>query len=119
MGQIVLIGDDNVSTAKWPIGIVLEIFSGPDNIVRVATVKTNTGEYKRNVRLLAPLPLHHDNESEIQVDKDATALPEEISMRTQDCREEADPPPRATGSSWGGRLRPKAGRKWSWLKRNR
>uniref|UniRef100_A0A182FNE1 DUF5641 domain-containing protein n=1 Tax=Anopheles albimanus TaxID=7167 RepID=A0A182FNE1_ANOAL len=56
-GQIVLIGDDNVPVSRWPLGIVIRIYPGPDGAIRVADVKTGSGIYRRNVRLLAPLPI--------------------------------------------------------------
>uniref|UniRef100_A0A182S0B5 DUF5641 domain-containing protein n=1 Tax=Anopheles funestus TaxID=62324 RepID=A0A182S0B5_ANOFN len=56
-GQIVLIGDDNMPTAKWPMGVVKQTFPSADGLVRVALVKVNNNYYKRNVRVLAPLPI--------------------------------------------------------------
>ncbi|XP_062557014.1 uncharacterized protein LOC134221856 [Armigeres subalbatus] len=57
VGQVVLIGDDNNPVAKWPMGIVINTHPGSDGVVRVATVRVGTSIYKRNVRLLAPLPI--------------------------------------------------------------
>ncbi|XP_049300463.1 uncharacterized protein LOC125774090 [Anopheles funestus] len=56
-GQIVLIGDDNMPTAKWPTGVVKQTFPSADGLVRVALVKVKNNYYKRNVRLLAPSPI--------------------------------------------------------------
>lgn len=58
---LVLIKEDNSPPLCWPLGRVVEIHSGSDNIVRVVTVKTATGCYKRNVRSLAILPIESDN----------------------------------------------------------
>uniref|UniRef100_A0A182FC45 Uncharacterized protein n=1 Tax=Anopheles albimanus TaxID=7167 RepID=A0A182FC45_ANOAL len=52
-GQIVLIGDDNLPVSRWPLGIIVQVHSGPDGAIRVANVKTSSGVYRRNVRLLS------------------------------------------------------------------
>ena len=44
---------------KWPIGRVINIHPGTDGLIRVATVKTASGEYIRPVVKLAKLPLCH------------------------------------------------------------
>lgn len=56
VGTIVLIRDENLPPLKWSIGRVIEVHSGSDKQVRVATVKTARGEFKRAVRTLCPLP---------------------------------------------------------------
>lgn len=68
VGEIVLIGDDHVPMANWPMGVVTEVFKGPDDVVRVATIRTATGIYKRNVRVLAPLPIAAEKQSEEAAD---------------------------------------------------
>lgn len=128
VGEIVLIGDDHVPKANWPMGVVTEVFKGPDDVVRVATIRTSTGIYKRNVRVLAPLPI----KAEIPADEhpDDISQPEETPEDMPDtavptssrevihpqCNEaEEDDPPRASETVWDGRLRPKGGRKWKGL----
>ena len=54
---IVLIKEKNVPCMRWPLGRVLEVHPGDDGVVRTATIKTSTGEYKRCVRQLCPLPI--------------------------------------------------------------
>uniref|UniRef100_A0A182N075 CCHC-type domain-containing protein n=1 Tax=Anopheles dirus TaxID=7168 RepID=A0A182N075_9DIPT len=53
--QIVLIGDDNLPVGRWPMGLVVKTYVGLDGMVCVADVRTCSGTYTRNVRLLAPL----------------------------------------------------------------
>ncbi|XP_018395620.1 PREDICTED: uncharacterized protein LOC108774103 [Cyphomyrmex costatus] len=53
VGDLVLIKEDNSPPLNWPMGRVLETHPGKDNIIRVVTIKTITGVYKRNVRSLA------------------------------------------------------------------
>ncbi|XP_036145632.1 uncharacterized protein LOC118646569 [Monomorium pharaonis] len=56
-GILVLIKDDNTAPLQWSMGRIVAVHPGDDNIVRVVTVKTQNGTYKRNVRALAPLPI--------------------------------------------------------------
>ncbi|KYN28165.1 Epidermal retinol dehydrogenase 2 [Trachymyrmex cornetzi] len=55
--HLVLIKEDNSPPLSWPIGRVLKIHPGKDNIICVVTIKTIAGVYKRNVRSLAILPI--------------------------------------------------------------
>ena len=42
-----MVVDKNLSCANQPIGIIAEILSGSDNVIRVAEVKTSQGVYIR------------------------------------------------------------------------
>ena len=42
VGDLVVIPDKNLSRANWPLGTIIEIFSGSD-VIRVAKVKTSQG----------------------------------------------------------------------------
>ena len=69
-GDMVIIKEDNLPPMKWPLGRVLNVFSGDDGAVRVAEIKTPTGVFKRAIHRLAPLfPEDHDNAI---IDKDTT-----------------------------------------------
>ncbi|KAJ8980855.1 hypothetical protein NQ317_008914 [Molorchus minor] len=46
----------NTPPLHWPLGIITEAFSGKDGQVRVVSVKTKTGIYKRPVVKVCPLP---------------------------------------------------------------
>jgi len=56
IGSIVLIRDDNLPPLQWSIGRITNTIQGSDGQVRVATVKTVRGDFKRAVRCLCPLP---------------------------------------------------------------
>ena len=59
MGDLVIIHQDNLVPGKWPMARVSEVHPGKDGIVRVASVKTSSGTYKRPVSKIA-LILPHD-----------------------------------------------------------
>ncbi|XP_011858078.1 PREDICTED: uncharacterized protein LOC105555663 [Vollenhovia emeryi] len=54
---LVLLMEDNTPPLRWPMGRVVETHPGADGQIRVATVKTQTGCFKRSVRKMCPLPL--------------------------------------------------------------
>ena len=56
VGSLVTIKDDNLPPRHWCLGRITEVHPGEDNIIRVATVKTSNGIYRRSVRQLCPLP---------------------------------------------------------------
>ena len=57
LDTMVLISEDNTPPGQWLLGRVEELHPGKDGAVRVATVRTKTGLFKRNVHKLCPLPL--------------------------------------------------------------
>jgi len=61
IGTVVLIRDDNLPPLQWSIGRVIDTHFGTDDNVRVATVRTSRGEFKRAVRNLCPLPFNGNN----------------------------------------------------------
>lgn len=57
VGDLVLVKEDNLPPLKWRLGRVTQLFPGKDNIVRVVSLKTATGEFKRNATKLCVLPI--------------------------------------------------------------
>lgn len=57
LGSLVLIVNELCSPLKWSLGRVVQLHPGTDGICRVVTVRTSTGEYKRPVVKLCPLPM--------------------------------------------------------------
>ncbi len=55
VGDIVILKEDNLFPTKWPLARVSEVYYGKDGLVRVATVMTAKGTYKRPVTKLVPL----------------------------------------------------------------
>lgn len=57
VGNIVLIKDERLPPLKWLLGKILDVHPGSDGLVRVCTVKTINGIYKRPVVKLSLLPI--------------------------------------------------------------
>ena len=49
VGDVVVLREDNVIPTKWPLARVVAVHAGHDGLVRVVTVKTTTGTYRRPV----------------------------------------------------------------------
>lgn len=57
IGDLVLLRDENTPPTQWPMGRVLEVHPGDDGVVRVVSLKTPTGIYKRPAVKMVPLLL--------------------------------------------------------------
>lgn len=49
VGDVVIIREDNMAPVQWPMGRIVTVHQGDDDLVRVVTVKTSTGTYRRPV----------------------------------------------------------------------
>lgn len=58
VNDLVIIKEDNMPPLKWKLGRVLEVFPGLDQRVRVVTLKTATGTFKRPIHKLSVLPIN-------------------------------------------------------------
>jgi len=56
VGQLVMMKEDEILPWKWTLARIIEEHPGKDGIVRVVTVKTAKGNYKRPVVKMAPIP---------------------------------------------------------------
>ena len=54
--DIVIMKEDNLIPAQWPLGRVVAIHQGQDQLVRVVSVKTSAGTYRRPVHKVVLLP---------------------------------------------------------------
>lgn len=57
INDLVLIRDDRLPPNEWLLGRVIEIHPGADGLVRVTTLRTKNGSYKRSVSKLCRLPI--------------------------------------------------------------
>ena len=55
IGDVVVLQEDGLLPSKWQLAKITEVHPGRDGVVRVVTVKTKTGSYKRPVTKVAPL----------------------------------------------------------------
>ena len=55
-GDLVLVKEDNTTLLQWPTALIHETHPGKDGIVRVVTIKTSKGLYKRPTSKICPLP---------------------------------------------------------------
>jgi len=54
-GDIVVLREDGTIPMKWPLGRVVKVYLGKDNLARVALVKTTKGVYKQPITKMALL----------------------------------------------------------------
>ncbi|UYV75673.1 hypothetical protein LAZ67_13000972 [Cordylochernes scorpioides] len=71
VGDVVLIGQENLKRMFWPKGRIVNLIPGKDGIVRVAHVKTSTGTLIRALQRLHPLEIS-SNVKTIQKDNSNT-----------------------------------------------
>ena len=55
VGDLVVIHEENIPSTQWKLGRVSDLHKGPDNNVRIVTVKTATGMLKRPILKLTPI----------------------------------------------------------------
>jgi len=55
--DMIIIKDDRTSPSDWKLERIIDLNPGTDGLVRVATVKTSTGIYKRSVSKICRLSL--------------------------------------------------------------
>lgn len=62
INDLVLVVDKKTLSQTWSMGRIIEVHPSKDGKVRVATVKTATGEYKRAITELCPLPIESNED---------------------------------------------------------
>ncbi|XP_062699493.1 uncharacterized protein LOC134284534 [Aedes albopictus] len=55
VGDIVILKDESLGPARWPLARVMETHPGQDGVTRVATLRTSSGILKRAVSKICPL----------------------------------------------------------------
>lgn len=64
LGILVLLKNDNTPPYQWLLGKVTETHPGRDGVIRVVTVQTSRGSFKRAVTKICPLPMPETSASE-------------------------------------------------------
>ncbi|XP_053698875.1 uncharacterized protein LOC128745829 [Sabethes cyaneus] len=57
IGTMVLVKEDNLPPLKWRVGRVVNCFKGDDDHIRVVTVRTKDGEFRRSISKICVLPI--------------------------------------------------------------
>ena len=60
IGDVVIIKENNVPPAVWPLGIVITTDSGKDELVSVVTIKSLKGLFKKPISKFVLLPVHQE-----------------------------------------------------------
>ena len=55
-GDPVILREDNTAPLHWPTAVITEVHPGADGKIRVVTVKTPKGTFKRPIAKICPLP---------------------------------------------------------------
>lgn len=56
VGALVLLKEENMPPAKWPLARIIKVHPGRDHKVRVVTIKMRGKEFQRPVVKICPLP---------------------------------------------------------------
>ncbi|XP_055714768.1 uncharacterized protein LOC129808888 [Phlebotomus papatasi] len=64
-GDLVLLIEENMPPLAWILGRITDVHPGEDQKIRVVTVRTKNGTYKRAVTRIAPLPMPEETEQEV------------------------------------------------------
>jgi len=64
LNTLVLLKEDHVPPLQWILGRVTALFPSQDGVVRVVSVKTKSGEFKRAVKKLCPIPIDDMKEAD-------------------------------------------------------
>lgn len=64
IGELVLVQDDRCPSSRWPLGRIIDTHPGADGCIRVVTVRTAYGIYKRNITRISRLPINDDIDEE-------------------------------------------------------
>ncbi|CAG7828725.1 unnamed protein product, partial [Allacma fusca] len=61
-GLLVLVKDDRLPPLQWQLARIVDVFPGEDAKVRVVSIKTAQGVFKRPITKLCALPLENELE---------------------------------------------------------
>lgn len=59
---MVLLKEDKVPPLQWQLGRVTEIHPGADGIIRVVTVRTQQGSFRRGIQKICILPIRENQQ---------------------------------------------------------
>lgn len=65
INDLVIIKEDNTPPLRWKLGRVVELHPGSDDLIRVATIRTSSGNIKRSISKICKLPMTSDSDKQI------------------------------------------------------
>ncbi|XP_032796168.2 uncharacterized protein LOC116932517 [Daphnia magna] len=78
VGEVVIIHDDNTKRLMWTVGVVKELITSRDGLIRSDMVKTLNGNLiNRIIQLLHPLELREDQQEDVEVSPTLELEPEQ------------------------------------------
>ena len=88
IGEVVIIHSDERNKGKWTLGIITDVFPGPDNIIRAVRVKTSKSYLERTVQHLYPLELNCDvdQNASCRINPDTNADKEKLNPQATEFR---------------------------------
>ncbi|CAL8070399.1 unnamed protein product [Orchesella dallaii] len=64
VGDVVLVGQDNIKRIDWPLATIVQLFPGKDGKVRVVKVKTEKGDLLRPIQRIYPMEANNEQVAE-------------------------------------------------------
>lgn len=58
VGQLVIVKEENVPPACWPLGRITNVFPGADGLIRVVDVRSKNNVTRKSIHKLCLLPIH-------------------------------------------------------------
>lgn len=83
LGDIVLIRSDHAKRIDWPLGRVVEIIPGKDNVTRLVRLKTATSSLLRPIQRVYPLEVSSDWVDNIKVQPKCLSKSPNPSLREE------------------------------------
>ena len=75
VGDVVIVRSKEMNRAKWPLGIVEELITGKDDVVRAVKLRAGKSYLERPIQHLYPLELSCDKRATQEVVLNPGALP--------------------------------------------
>ncbi|KAG5667045.1 hypothetical protein PVAND_015046 [Polypedilum vanderplanki] len=73
--DVVVLKKEQTAPTSWPLGRIVGVYHGIDDVVRVVDVKTANGTYKRKVNNVVPLGVRNDENESERVRSNVTVTP--------------------------------------------
>ena len=82
--DLVLLQEDNIPSAEWPLARISRVYPGKDGVVRTVQLRTPRGYFDRPVHKLRRLPVHLEPAAPDELDPPGTKSVDESAVDTVD-----------------------------------